>query len=102
MSKRYKQKRRERYYRELYGDDQPLMVDCGGFQCWCGVKNPYCAPIHENCGGCGTLYCYCGGDICVCHNHGEIECPGCPDCNGSDDEDLWEQDPELEEDLDRV
>lgn len=26
------------------------------------------------------LYCICGGDFCVCHNHGEVECDGCEDC----------------------
>lgn len=29
-----------------------------------------------------------GGDLCVCHNHGEAECHGCPDCE--DDYDDYE------------
>ncbi len=53
--------------------------------CWCGVKNPYFAPVAGGCGGTGSVNCYCGGDQCVCHNHGEIECPGCWDCEGFDD-----------------
>ena len=48
--------------------------------CWCGEKDPYCAPVEGTCGGTGMLICYCGGDQCVCHNHGEVECFGCEDC----------------------
>lgn len=54
--------------------------------CWCGVKNPYFAPVAGGCGGTGMVNCYCGGDQCVCHNHGEIECPGCWDCEGGFDD----------------
>ena len=46
------------------------------------------APLDMRCGGFGILYCYCGGDFCVCANRGEIECPGCPDCEGIHD---WEE-----------
>jgi hypothetical protein len=54
-------------------------------KCWCGVEaspeelfnNSF---LDATCGGSGTLHCYCGGDLCVCHNHGEQDCPGCPDC----------------------
>ena len=51
--------------------------------CWCGEQNPYCSdePYNRGCGGTGTLICYCGGDQCVCHNHGEVECFGCEDCS---------------------
>ncbi len=52
--------------------------------CWCGIKNPYYAPLPRRCGGSGVLDCHCGGDQCVCHNHGEVECFGCPDCQGDD------------------
>lgn len=56
--------------------------------CWCGVENPYYAPLPSRCDGYGTLQCYCGGDFCVCHWHGETECFGCPDCQGDEmDED---------------
>jgi hypothetical protein len=48
--------------------------------CWCGVENPHYAPITEGCGDSGVCLCFCGGDFCVCHNHGEIECWGCEDC----------------------
>jgi hypothetical protein len=48
--------------------------------CWCGAKNPYFAPMPAGCGGTGIAQCLCGGDTCVCHNHGEVECPGCGAC----------------------
>lgn len=54
--------------------------------CWCGVKNPYYAPVEGTCGGTGMLDCHCGGDQCGCHNHGEVECFGCEDCSPTDDE----------------
>lgn len=55
--------------------------------CWCGVVNPYFAPIHGSCGGMGEVECLCGGDLCVCHNHGSAECFGCPDCDQDPDQD---------------
>ncbi len=55
-------------------------------KCWCGIKNPYFAPVSGSCYGTGALDCLCGGDQCVCHNHGEVDCPGCPDCEGSEDD----------------
>lgn len=58
--------------------------------CWCGVENPYYADskdgLDATCGGSGVLNCYCGGDLCVCHWHGEVECFGCPGCEPEDDE----------------
>ena len=70
-------------------DDDAIDLD-EEFRCWCGEKGPYeelCDSdvFSRGCGGTGTLYCECGGDFCVCHNHGEIECPGCEDCDGDDD-----------------
>jgi hypothetical protein len=57
----------------------------GAVKCWCGVENPYFGEVAPGpCGGSGTLYCYCGGDRCVCHNHGEVECHGCDDCDDCD------------------
>lgn len=55
--------------------------------CWCGEESPAYLDEHldKSCGGSGTLYCHCGGDLCVCHNHGEVECGGCDDCEGADD-----------------
>lgn len=54
--------------------------------CWCGVKNPYFAEVHGTCGGTGMIDCHCGGDQCVCHNHGEVECYGCEDCEPTFDD----------------
>lgn len=73
-------------------DDDPL-------RCWCGAEGSY-EELHDNkyldsrCGGSGILYCHCGGDFCVCHNHGEVDCYGCRDCEGDydDDDDYWEDD----------
>jgi hypothetical protein len=41
--------------------------------------------LSRRCQGYGTLTCYCGGDLCVCGLDGE-ECPGCPDCEGLEEE----------------
>ena len=56
-------------------------------RCWCGVENPYYEPVRGTCGGMGIIECLCGGDQCVCHHHGEIECLGCVDCAGDDEDD---------------
>lgn len=59
--------------------------------CWCGAEQPYYAPIVDHCNGLGTIECECGGDICVCHWHGEAPCPGCGLCEPHDfDCDDWE------------
>ena len=29
------------------------------------------------CSGWGHINCYCGGDLCVCENYGEKDCPLC-------------------------
>lgn len=56
-------------------------------KCWCGVSKAYFAPIPKGgCDGHGYFDCHCGGDLCVCHWHGEIECPGCPDCEPEDED----------------
>lgn len=55
--------------------------------CWCGATGSYdelFAPIPDRCGGAGFFDCDCGGDLCVCHNHGEVECFGCEDCDPVD------------------
>jgi hypothetical protein len=41
---------------------------------------------EEGCGGSGYYVCYCGGDLCVCENYGEIECDGCDDCLRDEDD----------------
>ena len=65
--------------------------DDGLIECWCGAAGPYEDMFDSRfldiwCGGSGTLHCYCGGDQCVCHHHGEARCPGCPDCEPSEGE----------------
>lgn len=58
----------------------------GEYQCWCGAKGKYSELCDASglerggCGGLGMLNCFCGGDLCVCHHHGEVECPGCDEC----------------------
>lgn len=50
--------------------------------------------LDNCCGGTRSLHCYCGGDQCVCGNFGEVECPGCEDCEGDredGDYDDWEE-----------
>lgn len=55
-------------------------------KCWCGEPRPYFetspALMSSSCAGTGELDCLCGGDQCVCHNHGTIECDGCGACGG--------------------
>jgi len=61
--------------------DEPIddVFDDEEYECWCGARGTYaelCDPdfLDETCGGMGTLNSAC------CHHHGEIECPGCKDC----------------------
>ncbi len=63
--------------------DEEADMDMG--PCWCGVKNPYYAPVPRRCDGSGVIQCHCGGDQCVCHWHGEVECSGCEECHEGDD-----------------
>ena len=60
--------------------------------CWCGERNAWFSTtyLERSCAGTRMLQCDCGGDFCVCHNHGEIECDGCEDCEYDDDE--WPDD----------
>jgi hypothetical protein len=60
--------------------------------CWCGEEDPYYAPLEGTCAGTGVMNCYCGGDQCVCHNHGEVECFGCADCDRADGRDEFDDD----------
>ena len=86
---------------EDYPDDDEIIT------CWCGAQGTYpelfdSALYADTCGGTGYLDCHCGGDLCVCHHHGqEVECPGCRDCLdgadgdfGTDDYDPEDYDPE--------
>lgn len=58
--------------------------------CWCGAVGTYDELFADDfplgCGGTGFLECECGGDLCVCHHHGEpTECPGCDECDEGDE-----------------
>lgn len=48
--------------------------------CRCGIDDPYRARVRAGCFGSGLVECLCGGDFCVCHNHGVVDCSGCVDC----------------------
>jgi len=52
----------------------------------CGMKNAAFSPVSGSCGGLGVVECMCGGDLCVCHNHGEVYCYGCEDCEAAEDD----------------
>ena len=66
-----------------------IELDADGFvgECWCGELNAWHSEVYleTTCGGSGLLACHCGGDQCVCHNHGSAECTGSPDCDFRDD-----------------
>jgi len=62
-------------------------------RCGCGevvTEGSFSDDLDPSCGGTGMLNCYCGGDICVCHNHGEFECDGCEDCEYGDEAGGWD------------
>lgn len=42
--------------------------------------------LEDGCGGTGRLNCYCGGNCCVCQLKGGIDCDGCEECGGPEDE----------------
>lgn len=72
---------------ELIDEDDEII------ECWCGARGTYDQLFEDadsigGCGGLGEYQCYCGGDLCVCHNHGSIECDGCRDCEDVDDDDF--------------
>ena len=83
---------------------EPKDLDDEIIQCWCGAKGTYAELFDDSgkengCGGTGIVRCECGGDFCVCHHHGEVECYGCEDCDrgedgDSDDGDDWPEDTE--------
>lgn len=69
-------------------------------RCWCGAtgnaEDLFSSDgLEDGCGGTGTLHCFCGGDNCVCHYHGETECDGCEDCDSYDMDDVvWNAEDE--------
>lgn len=62
-------------------------VDVENEPCWCGVENPHYEDdgVAYGCSGSGEVDCDCGGDTCVCHNHGTLVCIGCENCEVDDD-----------------
>ena len=63
--------------------------------CWCGAEGTFDElfvgeVFNRNCGGTGYVDCKCGGDNCVCHHHGEVECDGCQDCDPADADDDYD------------
>lgn len=69
--------------------DDETEIDDPIIECWCGVKGTYeelfdDLDCDDGCNGTGSINCYCGGEQCVCHHHGEYECPGCEDCEGGE------------------
>ncbi len=79
-------------------DDDELLEDDGEegatLRCWCGAEGTFEElfdddHLDKRCGGSGVLYCHCGGDLCVCHYHGETDCSGCPDCEEHEDD--WDE-----------
>jgi hypothetical protein len=47
---------------------------------------PSVSGLTRRCRGTGMLICRCLGDGCCCDNHGYADCPGCEDCEWSDDD----------------
>ncbi len=77
-------------------------VDDEIITCWCGVSGTYeelfdDSGLDESCCGQGMVNCTCGGDFCVCHHHGETECPGCEDCDCGEPEDDYDDEPDRSE-----
>lgn len=76
-------------------DDTAPPEDDELIRCWCGAEGTYEELFNDwgldnSCGGSGVVYCYCNGDLCVCHRHGEAECDGCDDCDDCrPDQDDW-------------
>ena len=74
-------------------NDEPE-VESETFECWCGAVGRFeemfdFTDSEGGCGGSGIINCECGGEFCVCHHHGEYECPGCDECKGDEDDYDW-------------
>lgn len=49
--------------------------------------SPCICVFPSDCGGLGMLLCDgCGGDLCVCHCGGQMDCEGCDRCSDRDDD----------------
>lgn len=72
--------------------DIDLPPDDSIIECWCGARGTYEELFDASglppggCGGLGFVQCECGGDMCVCHHHGEVECDGCEDCDSDEEQ----------------
>jgi hypothetical protein len=70
---------------------EPEIEEAPLFTCGCGESGAVedmLSPddLEQGCAGTGVVQCFCGGDFCVCHFHGETDCDGCEDCDlGGDD-----------------
>lgn len=54
--------------------------------------------LDARCRGTGFLRCLCAGDFCICDFHGQAECPGCVDCEWSDEDRGEYPEPEWDDD----
>lgn len=53
--------------------------------------------LETRCHGSGLLICRCMGDGCCCDFHGYAECYGCEDCELSDEDRDFYEEPEEDE-----
>ena len=43
----------------------------------------------DTCQNTGYVNCLCGGDLCICENYGEMDCPDCSVAEyGNEDDDM--------------
>lgn len=61
--------------------ESPSTPGCGQPDEYDGYENFYDDDDSEeycnHCSNTGIVNCYCGGDLCCCENHGEMDCPHC-------------------------
>lgn len=88
--------------RSIALDEDVVLEDHDIITCWCGVSGTFDELFEEpearSCYGTGMLDCLCGGDMCVCHNHGEVQCDGCEDCCSGDEHDDDDDAGDLDDD----
>jgi len=56
------------------------------------MSEPKAQKPEFECNGLGYIECFCGGDLCVCDNYGEIPCGGCDACESSDEYEYDDED----------